>query len=75
MRLYHAKNIGQYIEQLEKDVEVLKEIKSRYDNGIYNTQYLVELDRDSIENHGDIMSKHWDDLRVARNKHARSINK
>jgi hypothetical protein len=75
MRLYHAKDIGQYIEQLEKDVEVLKEIKSRYDNGIYNTQYLAELDRDSIENHGDIMNKHWDDLRVARNKHARSINK
>ena len=60
MRLDKAKSLKEYIEQIEKDLKVLKEIESMAYH--YELDFFVS-NRESIENHSQILGDHRDYLR------------
>lgn len=70
MRLYQASSLYEYIKQLEKDVSVLKELKAKFDKGDFGFVGTEEFNknRDTFENHADMIAKHYDTVRRARNK-------
>lgn len=68
MRLYQASSLYEYIKQLEKDVSVLKELKVNFDKGSFNFLNSEEFtkNRDTFENHAEMINKHYDAIRRAR---------
>lgn len=69
MRTCKASNLREYIDQLKHDVKVLETIVLRLELGDLTDISDVRLaERDTCENHSEIVDMHLDQLRQARNK-------
>lgn len=67
MRLYQAKTLDEYIAQLKMDVEVLERVSrgSKITGALPDVEFYTQ-NRDTMENHSEIMSTHHDNLRRER---------